>query len=52
MEPTEVMNHVTIAVFHDTCGNLIQYNKRRKNKPFNWKNNSSAEFIQPRRELH
>jgi predicted enzyme related to lactoylglutathione lyase len=24
MEPTEVMNHVTIAVFDDTCGNLIQ----------------------------
>jgi len=24
MEPTEVMEHVTIAVFSDTCGNLIQ----------------------------
>ena len=24
MEPTEVMEHVTIAVFDDTCGNLIQ----------------------------
>jgi predicted enzyme related to lactoylglutathione lyase len=24
MEPTEVMKHVTIAVFDDTCGNLIQ----------------------------
>jgi hypothetical protein len=24
MEPTEVMPRVTIAVFEDTCGNLIQ----------------------------
>jgi predicted enzyme related to lactoylglutathione lyase len=24
MEPTAVMEHVTIAVFDDTCGNLIQ----------------------------
>ena len=24
MEPTEVMEHVIIAVFDDTCGNLIQ----------------------------
>lgn len=24
MEPTEVMENVTIAVFDDTCGNLIQ----------------------------
>ncbi len=24
MEPTKVMEHVTIAVFDDTCGNLIQ----------------------------
>ncbi len=24
MEPTEVMKNVTIAVFDDTCGNLIQ----------------------------
>ena len=24
MEPTEIMEHVTIAVFDDTCGNLIQ----------------------------
>jgi len=24
MEPTELMEHVTIAVFCDTCGNLIQ----------------------------
>jgi len=24
MEPTEIMEHVNIAVFDDTCGNLIQ----------------------------
>jgi predicted enzyme related to lactoylglutathione lyase len=24
MEPTEVMEHVIIAIFDDTCGNLIQ----------------------------
>ena len=24
MEPTEVMKHVIIAIFDDTCGNLIQ----------------------------
>ena len=24
LEPTEVMPHVTIAIFDDTCGNLIQ----------------------------
>jgi len=24
MEPTEVLDRVTIAVFDDTCGNLIQ----------------------------
>ena len=27
MEPTEVMEQVTIAVFDDTCGNLIQIQK-------------------------
>jgi predicted enzyme related to lactoylglutathione lyase len=27
MEPTEVMPRVTIAVFEDTCGNLIQIQK-------------------------
>ena len=27
MEPTKVMEHVTTAVFDDTCGNLIQIQK-------------------------
>jgi predicted enzyme related to lactoylglutathione lyase len=27
MEPTEVMKNVTIAIFDDTCGNLIQIQK-------------------------
>jgi len=30
MEPTEVMAHVTIAVFDDTCGNLIQIQQTAK----------------------
>ena len=29
MEPTEIMENVTIAVFDDTCGNLVQNNKGR-----------------------
>jgi len=28
MEPTEIMENVTIAVFDDTCGNLIQIQQR------------------------
>jgi len=28
MEPTEIMKNVTIAVFDDTCGNLIQMLQR------------------------
>lgn len=27
MEPTEIMPHVTIAIFDDTCGNLVQIQK-------------------------
>jgi predicted enzyme related to lactoylglutathione lyase len=30
MEPTEVMPNVTIAVFNDTCGNLIQIQQTGK----------------------
>jgi len=28
MEPTEIMENVTIAVFDDTCGNLVQIQQR------------------------